>query len=477
MLGFILKTFKNPPGKPARWHHTDVYPVFSVWDYTVMTDRTIPGFTTVENVDARGFRSSVREFLPDGQLMPSVNVSVKTPPIYGKNELYTINDIDLTSLAATQRTIRSDQHGSLTIETDGGLHEIGINKKTDAPNLSIAFVDVKDRPWASIGDDISLTIKIVNKGLSSVKHVRATLSATRPSATVTGGAASHGEIPINASGDLTLGFRSTADSVEIERFKLTLTDDKKNEWIEFFEVPLRKKLPEVKDFEIADGKTLIVAKSGNSTDTLMLGHGNGDGVANPGESIVILIKDQGKLWRTDLTVKNTWINPFGVNVRMSDNWASYDHVGGSAKYDVPLISSDCPEDHPLEFFVEYWLPDYPLHTIKRGIVKLRVKGKDTTPPALGGIRVNGDNILLVSLIDGSKIRSVTATLTDEKDPKKSVTLLLVDDGTMGDRAAHDLTFSNTIPGQVFGIFRAKITAEDSFGNKSELTTDDRFVLH
>ena len=63
---------------------------------------------------------------------------------------------------------------------------------------------------------------------------------------------------------------------------------------------------------------------------------------------------------------------------MSDDWAPFDHVGASAKYSVPLISSDCPENHPIDFFAEYWLPEYPLHIIKQGIIKIEVKGKDNT---------------------------------------------------------------------------------------------------
>ena len=57
-------------------------------------------------------------------------------------------------------------------------------------------------------------------------------------------------------------------------------------------------MPEIKDFEIADGKVFTVAKSGTDIETILLGSGNGDGVANPGESIVILVKDQNKYWRT-----------------------------------------------------------------------------------------------------------------------------------------------------------------------------------
>ena len=96
MFGFFVKTFENPPAKPLKWDHIDVYPEFSVWDYTVSSDRNVPGFTILENVDKRGFRCSVREFLPDGELLPFVNLSITTPPLYEKNQSYLINDVDTT---------------------------------------------------------------------------------------------------------------------------------------------------------------------------------------------------------------------------------------------------------------------------------------------------------------------------------------------------------------------------------------------
>ena len=70
MFEFIMDTFKDPPAKPEKWNHIDVYPDFSVWDYDISSDRDVPGFTVLENVDKGGFRCTVREHLPDGEVMP-----------------------------------------------------------------------------------------------------------------------------------------------------------------------------------------------------------------------------------------------------------------------------------------------------------------------------------------------------------------------------------------------------------------------
>lgn len=479
MFEFIMKTFENPPEKPAKWDHIDVYPEFSVWDYNVSSDRDVPGFTILENVDGRGFRCSVREHLPDGEIMPFVSLSVTTAPVYEKNQLYIINDVDYKTLKATQNTLRSDNSGRLKIDIDGGVHEIGINKKTDKPNICINSFEIKNMSWATHRKDVIVSIKLLNKGLTSAKNVKAKLSAIRSSMNIIKSESEFGNIAVNEIQDckIPFTFNVQADSIEIEKFMLIIQDENNNKWSEFFEVPLKRDQPEIKDFEIADGKTFTVAKAGIDTGKIFLGVGNGDGVANPGESIVILVKDQNKYWRTNLFYSDKYVNPFGINVRMSDNWGAYDHVGGSAKFSIPVISSDCIDNQSIEFFAEYWLPDYPNHIIKQGKIKIRVTGKDRTPPILRWARIPGDNIVQAMVYDGSKIQNIKAKLILKDNPGKFFEIELKDDGKEGDRAVADNVFSKKIPDQKFGLYRMEIEATDSFGNKMTEKCSDIFVLH
>ena len=479
MFDFFLKTFENPPGTPLKWDHVDVYPEFSVWDCTVNSDRDVPGFTILENVDKRGFRCSVREFLPDGEIFPFVNLSVTTSAVYEKNQSYIINDIDIKRLKTSQKTIRSDNAGRLKIYINGSVHEIGINKKGDKPNICIAAVETENMNWATQRKDVAISIKLLNKGLSNGNNIRAELLSTRSSAHIIKGESKFGNIAVNEMQvcQIPFTFQVQPDSIEIEKFKLTIYDENKNEWVEFFEIPIKKEVPEIKNFEIADGKIFTVAKAGIDNETILLGKGNGDGIANPGESIVLLIKDQDKYWRANLSFSDKYINPFGINIRRSDNWSDYDHVGASAKYSIPVISSDCPENHSIDFFAEYWLPDYPLHIIKQGIIKIKVKGRDETPPVISWVRVPGDNIIQVKVYDGSKIQYVKAKLISKDDPKIMFDVELKDDGTVGDNAEGDNVFSKKIPGQKFGFYRVIIETGDSFGNKRVEEAPGEFVFH
>ncbi len=479
MFGFLTKTFENPPAKPLKWDHIDVYPQFSVWDYSVSSDRSVPGFTVLENVDKRGFKSSVREFLPDGELMPFVNVSITTAPLYEKNQSYTINDIDTRTLRTTQQVVQSDNTGRLKLKVNGSSHQIGINKKTDQPNICIAAVSIDNMNWATHKKDVAFSIKLMNKGQSIGKALKATLSATRNTATVLKNESVFGNIGINetASGQNPFAFKVDVDTIEIERFKLTVRDQNKNEWTEFIEIPLKKDLPELKDFQIADGKIFTVAKGGTNIETVSLGRGNGDGIPNPGESIVILVKENDKYWRTELTGSDKFINPNGINSRISDSWTDFDHVGASAKYSVPLISSDCPQNHAVDFFAEYWTPQYPYHIKKQGVVKITIQGNDKTPPILKWLKISGDNLLQARILDGSKIHHVKAKFIFRDDPTVSFESALRDDGSSGDKTAGDNVFTQKISGKKFGFYRVVIECTDSFGNQLLEEAPGEYFLH
>ncbi len=479
MFSFLLRAFENPLPRPEIWSHTDVYPDFSVWGWDVRTDRDISGFTVLDNVGKKGFCSSVREFLPDGELMPFVNVSIVSHSIYEPNSEYTVSDLDLRVMKNSSSVIKSDDKGRLRFTIDGSRHEIGISKKDDTPDLVILSVAAGTDNIARCGRDVQLSLTLLNRGNKAAEGVHAVLTPFRKSAAVLKGLTDPGKIAANGTSVIkSFVFRVDNDSIQIEKFKLTLSDKNGNLWTGYFEVPLFSgKLPEFKDFEIADGRVVTVVKEGVREETTILGTGNGDGIANPGESIVVLIRDKGKIRRSYITCHDQFINPDGYNARASDNWGGYDHVGGSVKYSIPLISSECPDKQIINMIAEYWLPDNPDHIIVKGIVRVEVTGKDNTPPVMKWCRATGDNTIQVRLIDGSNITKTSVKLINKASPDKVLEFVLKDDGLNEDRAVSDNVFSVMVPEQKFGIYTIEINASDSFGNMLSTIAPGTFVLH
>ncbi len=478
MFDFLMESFENPPAKPSRWNHIDVYPEFSVWGYEVKTDRNVPGFTVLENVNQRGFRSSIRTFLPDGELMQHVNLTVMTPPIYEKNQLYEIHKTNPLNGASSASSIKSDEQGKLKIDLNGGIYEVGINKKEDAPNLVIARYGIKNRDWATHNKENNLSISLLNKAPKTAGKVTAEIQPTRESAVVLQSKSTFGDIEAGEIKNLAAPFTFIVkdNKIEIERFKLTIRDENGNEWNDFIDIPIRTDEPEI-DFVIADGREFTVASAGDDTETIFLGKGNGDGKANPGESIVILAKNNGKYHRTFLYSSNPYVNPEGIHIRKSDSWGPYDHVGASAKYSIPVLASDSPDNHEIKLFAEYWLPDYPDHIIQRGVVSFRVSGTDQVAPQLEWVKLSGDNTIKVKLYDGGKITSVKAKFHLIEDPEKSFEIELNNNGEQGDLTPGDLVFSKKIQLVGFGLYQVEIEAVDNNGNKMKKEWPETLVVH
>lgn len=478
MLDTIMSTFKKPIPVPSRWHHTDVYPNFSVWDYEISSDRNQTGFTVLENVDANGFSISVRRHVPDGEVLSSVKVSVTTAPVYDKNSEYLVNDFDLKKKLSKQYAVTSDEKGRLTINLDGAQHDVGINKKAGNAIISLAAFEAVDAGWVTRNKETTLNIKLLNKGFATAKNVDITLSALRNNVDFPLRKISYGNIPVNAVQDpqQKIIFRTT-DTAEVIQLKIDIAESGKIKWTEYIDVPIKKEVQEIKDFEIADGRTVLVTSGGTSMKPMLLGKGNGDGIANPGESIVVLVKDSNKLWKTELKISDKYVNPNGVNVRESDNWTTADNVGASAKYSVPLIAGDCSSDHNIKLFAEYWVPQSRRHIIKQGTITINVKGKDATAPDIKAVMIHGNNVIEARIHDGSAVKSATATLFNIYDAANTVRLELNDTGTNGDVYAGDNVFSVLIPSQRFGEFRLIVEATDSLGNTGSSESGMVHIVH
>jgi hypothetical protein len=475
MFEFLFSTFENPPKKPARWTHADIYPEFTVWDYQVYSDRTRSGLTLIENVDKQGFKISVREFLPNGATMPQVNITVLTGPIYEKNRIYTVVDYDVHRNSSTQKQVASDDFGRIKISTNGGTHHIGINKIANDPNIVLLEPIIENVAWAVTQKDVALSLTLVNRGLTESGPLKGTLSADSDVVTFTRRESTFPIIDINQRQQCVSPFSFQVNDADAEkvRLKLEISNDKKS-WVEYFELELKKEVEAIQQFQIADGGTFVVAKGGDEKDTLLIGRGNGDGIPNPGESIEILILDRDIYHRTLVTGNAPCINPNGSNIRHSDYWGRYDNVGGSAKYSVLSLSSPC-SNQPIPLFVEYWLPDKPLHIIKQGKVSISIEGQDKTPPEIMWSEVTGKNLLQVKVHDGSSIRQVTATFSGEDG--KSFLVGLNDAGSEGDRVSDDGVFTALCPPQQFGFYGLTLDIIDSYGNEAREKISKPFLLH
>ena len=481
MFGFIMKAFESPLPLPEQWDYIDIYPFFEVWDYKIETNRNRAGFTILENVNQNGFKVAVRNFLPDGELMPNVSVNVMTSPRYKKNQEYHITDVDLRSLIKKTYMVNSDSDGRLSIETNGSLHQIGISERNGSPNLCIANFTIDNMEWAETGKDIALTIHILNKGAGNASGIKGEIVALSDSLEVIEAIGKLQELPGLSIDKLKGKFKvkNNKSGVEIAKFKLILKDEAGLEWEEEFELRFKDPVDEITDFVIADGKEMTVVKAAVDSVSGIVGAGNGDGIANPGETIVILVKEGGKYLRTNAYTLHPQINAQNTNIRISDSWQEYDHIGGSFKYTKPVISSEEASGKDIWFYIEYWLPANHIisgkHIIKKGKIKIEVKGKDETPPQIQWLQVLTNDRIEARVYDGIGVDKVLLTFipNEEASTIKHVNwdkvpnafqVELVDTGLDGDAVKGDGVYSRKIENQPSYFYDLKLKMIDSAGN-------------
>jgi hypothetical protein len=456
-LAFHMKAFREPLPAPRLWHHADVYPAFDVWGYSVQTDRQTSGFTLLENVRRSGFRSSVREWLPGGRLLPSVTVRISTDPVYVPGRAYRVTDVNRSSGETRHIRTKSDSQGRLHVRLDGDVHEIGISEEA-APILTLGGSRIVNAPWATAGRSVRLKLSLLNKGAAEGRNIRASVNSPAAGVTV-------------RPQRISLSRIAAGESAEVPEELLVEIDDAGREMVRLLvhldgvdvplDVPVFQKADPIADYVVADGTKLPVWQRAVQRSESVLGVGNSDGKAQPGEMIVIAARDGNAVRPVEVFTSDPCLD---TSKRVSDPWGGYDNVGATAKYTVLLIASSCTGPRDIPLFVRYQLPNKPEHVLKEHVLSLSISGRDTIPPYVESAAVRHWNRLETRIIDGARVASAVATLTSSDT---ALVFPLNDDGRGGDLAAGDGIFTGLAPNPPVGRYTLRIEAKDEFGNATD----------
>ncbi len=229
------------------------------------------------------------------------------------------------------------------------------------------------------------------------------------------------------------------------------------------EIPVFPDSGIVTGIQVADGGRLPVWERTIQNAERTVGAGNGDAAANPGETIALAWRDGDAYRLAELFANDACVD---MRERVSDMWGAYDNVGASAKVSLPLITSSCPEGHEIVFFARFQLPNKPEHILKQGWIRVRVAGRDRTPPHVVWNGVSDWNRVEADIRDGGRVASAEAALRND-----SVVLRfpLNDEGLNGDAAASDGVFTGLAPNPPPGRFTLSVSAADEFGNAGEVS--------
>ncbi|HET9321938.1 MAG TPA: alpha/beta hydrolase-fold protein, partial [Bryobacteraceae bacterium] len=287
-LEFHMRAFADPLPRPDVWRHIDAYPDFAVWGWEIASDRKQPGLTLLEGVSPNGFRSSVREWAPSGRVRANVKLRIASGRLYPAGQPQVVTVIRARDGKVRRATEHADSEGRLHFELDGDEYQVGVGP---GAILALGDFEVQDGRWATDGKPVSVRVRVWNKGAASTSPALLRWETPNPNLAIA--TPSHGLPAIGAGKSADVALKFTVDDPQREVAKLYAVVGTSRLPIE---IPMFPDAPAAKDFRIADGREFTVYQGGIKPVPLTLGKGNGDGQANPGEMLAILLPD-GDAWR------------------------------------------------------------------------------------------------------------------------------------------------------------------------------------
>jgi hypothetical protein len=365
-LDFHMRAFANPLPRPEVWSHTDVYPNFVIWGWAIASDRKQPGLTVIEGASLNGFQSSVREWVPSGRLLANVKLRIVSGRLYPPGKPQAITIIRTRDGNVQRATQGADSEGRLHFELDGDEYQVGVGP---GPILALGDIEVQDQRWATDGKPVSVRVRIWNKGAAASSLAALHWETPNPNVLVAGPGQTLAPIGSGRPANAAVTFTVEDPTREIVKLYAVIGAVRLP-----LEIPTFPQAPLATDFRIADGRELTVFQEGIKRVPLTLGKGNGDGRANPGETVAILLPD-GDAWRAaELFTNDPCVD---LRQRISDVWSGYDHVGASAKYSLPVIQPGCPAGHVVRMLARVQLPHAPDHHVEYFTVEFPVNGSDS----------------------------------------------------------------------------------------------------
>jgi len=354
-FNFIIASFKDPIPMPSRWHHADIYPEFEVWGYEVKSNLQEPGFIELEGVTKGGLGIRTRKWQPDGKLIPGVQIDIKTAPAYKPSTTYTLFDFNKTQNTKNVSSIRSDVEGRINFSVNHESHQIGIYKKNDPPDIVFIEYNADGKGvFLDHNKECNLNLRVLNRGGSPGRKIKVKLSSSTEGVTITNSTL---ELDNIQSGELlwlpsdfkvTAANKPTTDGSPFPiRFNLIITDDKGKTWEDEFDCMVFYDVPVFSKIGIDDW------------DSDIFGHGNGNNIAEPGETFMVYQSSH----RTRLYYDDPYVDDERLHVDLHpDTWGG----DGFSLSSLIHISKDCPIGHQIKFLACYEEKEW--KTIKRNVI-------------------------------------------------------------------------------------------------------------
>lgn len=349
LFTFVVSSFKNPLPDTKRWTHADLYANFDVWGYQVRSNLAEAGYIEMRGVTKGGMGITTKKWQPEGRLISGVNIEVKTPAIYDPETVYSLLDYNVTEDVKKVSEVKSDIEGKISFSVNFENHQIGISKKGSPAELVFTAYTANDKGiFLEQKEENSLRLRLLNRGGSIGKGLKVTMTTNTEGVTIANPTIEIKDISAGETAWLEQVFRVTAHNKPTVdgspfriRFNLTMTDNENHVWEDEFDAPVFYDVPEFANIGIDDG------------DSEIFGSGNGDNIAQPGESIMVYEITNGS-HRTRLYYDDPYVDSERLYDEIQpDKWGD-----GYSLSSIVHIAKNCPPGHKIKFLASYEVKDW-----------------------------------------------------------------------------------------------------------------------
>jgi predicted alpha/beta superfamily hydrolase len=304
---FHMREFANPALDITQeeWSYSSAHRAFQIRGYRVTVETPAPAMVHLQDVTQGGLTITTRRWAPDGPPALCAGLEILTAPIYRRGERYRVHDYQFASGSTREREAVADAEGRLTVRTDCAGHVISFTgSSTGAQPPKLLPVTAGDVWRVRPGQPVQVPIRLYNMRGAPMRDVRVELTSDYPTVEILGSSAQVAQIPAAAVVDLSASFRVrfTAGDGDFARTRLRLkvTYDgylTRETNIDVMIAPDHLRPPV--EVAVLDGRTKVFRsfrQKGNQGGgftverTVTEGHGNGNGILEPGEEATFWVR-------------------------------------------------------------------------------------------------------------------------------------------------------------------------------------------
>ncbi len=374
-MQFLDSCFALKPIAPHHWSHLDLYADFDVWDYHVTSAKNKPGWIYLRNVDKNGFDLSAKKWLPAGPDIEIDSLRLQTAPLYipGKKMKIVLYNKQKKILSETTQVVDKEGHLSFFFKQFKDPVSIGIYDEDDEPSMVCVGYEIDNgKSMLHSPGSQQISFSFFNRGAPPKQTRKITVqlftndkdvqvSKNELTITLTPTNRIINTIPITITSK-----KSPPPHAEPSEIRFSMkfstsseTGNKVREDEDYVVIPVLYNAPLFDSVQIDDGR--IVRDS-------TFGSGNGNGIAEAGEKIMIYSKTH----RLRLYTEDPWVIKEEETIKdevLHSRWPD-----GFVLSSVIAISPDCPKGHVIAFYGDYETKTYdPIErNLHWGEVKLKV---------------------------------------------------------------------------------------------------------